>query len=81
VDIQNDWKLINIFIGVNDACEYCKTKDTEWSAERYGKKMKEALRLLKKELPRSIVSVMAMLNLNVLRKVDMANPFCPKAHR
>lgn len=23
IDYQNDWKLVNIFFGGNDACQYC----------------------------------------------------------
>uniref|UniRef100_A0A914D2P0 Uncharacterized protein n=1 Tax=Acrobeloides nanus TaxID=290746 RepID=A0A914D2P0_9BILA len=80
VDIEKDWKLINIFIGANDACGYCATKSSEWGAKAYGNKIRETVKVLKEGLPRTIVSVLAMLNLNILMKVDPASPFCAEAH-
>ena len=26
IDVKNDWKLVTIFIGGNDACAYCKNE-------------------------------------------------------
>nr|XP_014343309.1 PREDICTED: phospholipase B1, membrane-associated [Latimeria chalumnae] len=49
IDFLNDWKVITLFIGGNDLCDYCT--DTNFlSAQRYTSQLQKALDLLHKEV-------------------------------
>lgn len=63
IDFQNDWKLITIFVGGNDLCDYCKDKDLH-SPLAYSSYLQHALDLLYKEVPRVFVNLVSVLNVN-----------------
>ncbi|XP_072285169.1 phospholipase B1, membrane-associated-like [Pyxicephalus adspersus] len=69
INYLEDWKIITIFIGANDLCDYCKNK-TLFSAESFIYNLTQSLDLMEKELPRSIVNVMQLLQVDKLRKVN-----------
>ncbi|CAN2391640.1 Phospholipase B1, partial [Pristimantis euphronides] len=69
ISFQDDWKLITIFIGSNDLCDYCKNK-TLFSADSFINYMTESLDMLQEELPRTIVNVVQLFHLDRLRQVN-----------
>lgn len=60
VNYEADWKLVTAFIGGNDLCQYCYNFH-KYSAEQYVENIKQALDILHKEMPRTIVNVMGIL--------------------
>lgn len=62
VDFENDWKLITLFIGGNDLCDYCDDKET-FSAANFIAYVTEALDILHKNIPRAFVNVVETLNI------------------
>ncbi|KAM4013192.1 phospholipase B1, membrane-associated-like [Anomaloglossus baeobatrachus] len=68
INFQEDWKVVTIFIGSNDLCDYCKDK-AQFSADNFTHFMSEALDLLQAELPRSIVNVVQLFRVDHLRQV------------
>uniref|UniRef100_A0A8R1HX78 SGNH hydrolase-type esterase domain-containing protein n=1 Tax=Caenorhabditis japonica TaxID=281687 RepID=A0A8R1HX78_CAEJA len=53
IDVKNDWKLINIFIGANDMCAYCEQEENgPHSKELWKKNVITAVQILKDNLPR-----------------------------
>lgn len=64
VDFQNDWKVITMFIGGNDLCNYCGDKP-EYTVEKYIGYITEALDVFHKEIPKAFV--------NVVETLDIAN--------
>uniref|UniRef100_A0A914UN84 Phospholipase B1, membrane-associated n=1 Tax=Plectus sambesii TaxID=2011161 RepID=A0A914UN84_9BILA len=79
VDIEKDWKLITIFIGANDLCDYCLQPET-YSVANYTSNIKAAIDYLKKHLPRTIVNVVSMLKLNMLKETHSISPGCELMH-
>uniref|UniRef100_A0A914WME2 Phospholipase B1, membrane-associated n=1 Tax=Plectus sambesii TaxID=2011161 RepID=A0A914WME2_9BILA len=79
IDIINDWKLLTIFIGGNDVCDYCHNKQ---SLDQYHfiENIKEALTVLQENIPRLIVSLVSVLHVEVVRIVDHDLPFCQFLH-
>ncbi|XP_071972841.1 phospholipase B1, membrane-associated-like [Engystomops pustulosus] len=75
ISFQDDWKVITIFIGSNDLCDYCKNK-TLFSADSFIHYMTESLDMLQEELPRSIVNVVQLLHLDRLRQVNDQSMGC-----
>ena len=47
VDFENDWKVVSMFIGGNDLCDWCK--DTEkYAPEQYVANIEQAITILQK---------------------------------
>ncbi|CAJ0963176.1 unnamed protein product, partial [Mesorhabditis belari] len=84
IDFQNDWKLINLFIGGNDICAYCQDKiknsSGTHSPEHFRDNIKAAVQVFKDKMPRTIVSMTGMFNMGMLRRVDRGQFFCDGLH-
>ncbi|XP_073443966.1 phospholipase B1, membrane-associated-like [Dendrobates tinctorius] len=83
INFQEDWKVVTIFIGSNDLCDYCKDK-VLFSADSFIQYMSEALDLLQAELPRCFVNVVQLFRIDRLRQVKdprlgciLQRFFCP----
>ncbi|XP_071159307.1 phospholipase B1, membrane-associated-like [Mytilus edulis] len=62
VDYQNDWKVITLFIGGNDLCDFCEDREA-YSAENYIGYIREALDIFHAEVPRAFVNLVEVLNI------------------
>ncbi|CAJ0586834.1 unnamed protein product, partial [Mesorhabditis spiculigera] len=84
VNVKNDWKLINIFIGANDLCAYCDdpnhSVNSAHSPEMFRDNIKKAVQILKDHLPRSIISLTGMFNMGMMRVVEQGEVFCQALH-
>ncbi len=65
VDFENDWKLVTLFIGGNDLCEYC-FDEVGLSVENYKKHVQSALDILHAQLPRTFVNVASIFDITPL---------------
>ncbi|XP_059501170.1 phospholipase B1, membrane-associated isoform X2 [Stegostoma tigrinum] len=78
IDFQNDWKIINMFIGGNDICNYC-TDSAYYSAVNFARRIEEALDILHKEVPRTFVNLIEVLELIPLRRLYQDTQLsCPR---
>ncbi|VDO55551.1 unnamed protein product [Haemonchus placei] len=77
VNFENDWKLLNIFIGGNDMCSFCKDRVSAGDKQF----MNQAVKIIYDNVPRVIVSITAMLQLEILRQSDKGRVFCQGLHR
>ncbi|XP_078479138.1 phospholipase B1, membrane-associated-like, partial [Lampetra planeri] len=68
VDFKNDWKLVTLFIGANDLCQYCNDR-ASLSPQNYSYHMMTGLDMLYNEVPRVIVNVLEILEIEGLRKI------------
>ncbi|XGW07724.1 hypothetical protein V3C99_010685 [Haemonchus contortus] len=84
VNITDDWKLVHIFVGGNDVCQYChdwrKGRKSAHGPDTYKANLVKAIQYLKDNLPRTIVSLTGMINIEVLRPVDKHNLVCKGLH-
>ncbi|VDM53547.1 unnamed protein product [Angiostrongylus costaricensis] len=78
VNIKDDWKLLNIFIGGNDICDYCTSPVLPRICVEH---IKEAIQIIYDKVPRVIVSLTAMMHLELLRQTDHGHFFCTLLHR
>ncbi|XP_043554398.1 phospholipase B1, membrane-associated isoform X2 [Chiloscyllium plagiosum] len=83
INFTQDWKLVTVFIGVNDLCDYCKDKDL-FSPYSFIYNVTEALDILSDEMPRTIVNLVQLLPIEGLRLVNdgsfgclLQRKFCP----
>ncbi|XP_047466154.1 phospholipase B1, membrane-associated [Mugil cephalus] len=75
VDFQNDWKLVTLFIGGNDLCQYCNDR-AALSPKNYSYHMMRSLDILYKEVPRTIVNVLGILEIEGLRRIKRDSLGC-----
>ncbi|XP_026857456.2 phospholipase B1, membrane-associated [Electrophorus electricus] len=75
VNFQIDWKLITLLIGGNDICQYCLDQNN-LSPQNYRHHLTEALDLLYKEVPRVLVNIIAVPQINGLRKLKSSSLPC-----
>uniref|UniRef100_A0A8C9R674 Phospholipase B1, membrane-associated-like n=1 Tax=Scleropages formosus TaxID=113540 RepID=A0A8C9R674_SCLFO len=68
VDFDNDWKLVTLFIGANDLCQYCEDR-ASLSLQNYSRYLQESLDMLYKEAPRMMVNILGVLQVDGLRRV------------
>lgn len=75
VDFQNDWKLVTLFIGGNDLCQYCNDR-ASLSPQNYSHHMMTSLDILYEEAPRTIVNVLEILEIEGLRRIKRDSLGC-----
>ncbi|XP_063079930.1 phospholipase B1, membrane-associated-like [Engraulis encrasicolus] len=75
LNFTDDWKLVTVFIGLNDICDYCKDK-TLFSADNFISHINESLQIMMDEVPRLIVNVVQLLTIEPLRQVKEPTAAC-----
>ncbi|XP_035263546.1 phospholipase B1, membrane-associated-like [Anguilla anguilla] len=68
INFQNDWKVITMFIGGNDLCDYC-TDTVYFSPDNILSRIREALDILHREMPRALVNLVELMYMVPLRKL------------
>uniref|UniRef100_A0A8P4GK60 Phospholipase B1, membrane-associated n=1 Tax=Dicentrarchus labrax TaxID=13489 RepID=A0A8P4GK60_DICLA len=70
IDFHNDWKVITMFIGGNDICDFC-TDSIFFSPTNVVGRIRQALDILHSEVPRAIVNLVELLNIVPLRDLHI----------
>jgi phospholipase B1, membrane-associated len=70
IDFERDWKLVTLFIGGNDLCQFCKDLNFH-SPQAYIENIEGALDLMQKELPRTLVNLVNALNVEEIRELNV----------
>ncbi|CAB1339922.1 unnamed protein product [Coregonus sp. 'balchen'] len=68
IHFQEDWKVITLFIGGNDMCDYCYNS-LFYSTDNYVRHIRESLDYLHKQVPRALVNLVEPLYIPVLRQM------------
>jgi len=80
VDFENDWKLINIFIGGNDLCDLVKDWD-KYSPDNFIANYRKTLTYLRDNVPRALVSIGQMPDLRYMNQIQNFGFLCNQAHK
>ncbi|XP_026999860.2 phospholipase B1, membrane-associated [Tachysurus fulvidraco] len=75
VDFEQDWKLVTLFIGGNDLCQFCQNP-ASLSPKKYIGHIKEAVDILYREVPRVLVNLVELLQIENLRKIKSSSAGC-----
>lgn len=78
VDFEKDWKVVTVFIGGNDVCDFHNDKPT-YSPQQYIGHIQAALDHLHAHLPRTFVNLAELLDLSVLPDLSKGL-ICPLLH-
>lgn len=78
VDFQKDWKVITVFVGGNDLCDYHMIPG-KYTPQNYTNKLQETLDILHAHVPRAFVNLVETIDVSVL--TDLSRGFmCPLLH-
>ncbi|XP_072490174.1 phospholipase B1, membrane-associated isoform X2 [Notamacropus eugenii] len=69
INLEQDWKLITLFVGSNDLCHYCENPESH-SVKNYMQSIQQALDIFYKELPRTFINVVEVMELVGLRQIQ-----------
>ncbi|TPX71932.1 hypothetical protein SpCBS45565_g00917 [Spizellomyces sp. 'palustris'] len=80
VDFENDFKLITIFIGNNDACFGCEpfSGHTYLSPELFEMAIRALLEKIHLNVPRAVVNLMMGFNVSQVWDLTHDDPYCSK---
>ncbi|XP_008311698.1 phospholipase B1, membrane-associated [Cynoglossus semilaevis] len=68
IDFKNDWKVITVFIGGNDLCDFCYNS-LLFSKENYARYLRETLDYLHREVPRALVNLVEPMFISPLKEM------------
>ncbi|KAI8852901.1 hypothetical protein BC829DRAFT_384057 [Chytridium lagenaria] len=78
IDFENDFKILNIFIGSNDVCAGCSTiaNRTFLSPDVYEAEMRYLLEDIRRRVPRVIVNILMQFNVSQVWDITNKDPWC-----
>ncbi|XP_023566793.1 phospholipase B1, membrane-associated [Octodon degus] len=78
INFQEDWKIITVFIGGNDLCDFCNDPVNS-SPQNFTDNIRKALDILHAEVPRAFVNMVKVLQIVNLRELYKENKVsCPR---
>lgn len=78
VNFNDDWKVITVFVGGNDLCDFCDDKE-KFRAENYVAHIQTALDYLHANVPRAFVNLVEILDISVVKRLNQ-NLVCDALH-
>jgi len=69
LDFYNDWKVITVFVGGNDLCDY-HTKPGHFEPHQYKQGLQETLDILHANVPRAFVNLVEVIDVSVLNDLN-----------
>ncbi|KAJ3300616.1 hypothetical protein HK104_009273 [Borealophlyctis nickersoniae] len=76
IDFQNDYKLLNIFIGSNDACLGCHPVPLYPSPDTFETLMRSLFEDIRQRVPRVVVNIMQQFNVSQVYDLTHKDPWC-----
>lgn len=81
VDMKKHWKLITYMIGGNDFClDICYSNDQNKIIENAAKDLTTVLRILRENLPRTLVNVVLPPDVSILTRIKNRPSECRTLH-
>ena len=69
VDFANDWKMVTMFVGGNDLCRYCKSKQF-YTPGSYINSIRQGLDILYEQVPRVFVNLVTIFNVSEMKHLN-----------
>jgi len=80
VDFQNDWKLLTLFIGANNACGACQNRENS-KPKWFGDHMDKVLKQIHETIPRVFVNLVTIFNISGVYYAGEPSDYCDIIHR
>lgn len=78
VDFEKDWKVITVFVGGNDLCDYHMRPGT-YEPDNFTRSLQETLDVLHAHIPRAFVNLVETIDISVLHNLSQGF-MCPLLH-
>lgn len=76
IDFDRDWKLVTIFMGYNDVCDFACVNNSLELVDDWVDNIDQALEYLRDNLPRTFVNLMLLASINNVREYIKVAPRC-----
>eukprot|EP00026_Physarum_polycephalum_P011494 Phypoly_transcript_11724.p1 GENE.Phypoly_transcript_11724~~Phypoly_transcript_11724.p1 ORF type:complete len:362 (-),score=46.64 Phypoly_transcript_11724:105-1031(-) len=80
INMQEDWKLLTLFIGANDLCSSC-TNQSYLQPDEFEVHLTKTLEGIRKNIPRVFVQMVEIMNLSQVYDLSLTNAYCKDIHR
>lgn len=83
IDMANDWKLLTLLIGANDACGLCwdiNPPSIESAGDTYEQNLRKAIESAYERIPRLFISILPMFNISQVYYLSLTDPYCTTFH-
>ncbi|XP_064393239.1 phospholipase B1, membrane-associated-like isoform X3 [Halichondria panicea] len=80
IDMDNDWKVLTLFIGANDLCLACSEIVPTLTPDDFEKHLRETLDEVMK-IPRVFVNLVLTGNISGIYTLSLKNKHCTEVHR
>jgi phospholipase B1, membrane-associated len=77
---KNGWKLVTIFIGNNDICDFCEEAEGLFTPEVFLQRLQTALDYLHVNLPRTLVNVVTLVDTVLAQQLNQGGLVCKTLH-
>jgi len=81
IDVLNDWKVLTIFIGVNDLCASCAFDLPYLNPDDYQNNLMATLERVRSSIPRTFVNLVGMYNVSQAYDVSLTAGRCANLTR
>jgi len=81
VDVQNDWKVLNVMIGMNDLCASCTFNATYLDPDDYQMNLMGTLERIRTSLPRTFVNLVSLFNVSQAYELSLQASRCNNISR
>jgi phospholipase B1 len=83
VDMKNDWKILTLLIGANDACPLCWEPfppTVQQAADSYEMYLSAAIKEVYKKIPRVFFNILPMFNVSQVYNITLNTTYCRDLH-
>ncbi|XP_021163281.2 phospholipase B1, membrane-associated, partial [Fundulus heteroclitus] len=80
VNFETDWKLVTVYIGITDLCNYCLDQNN-FSPKNYSNNLMLGLDMLYNEVPRVLVNLVDIMQIDVFKTVKKDTLLCSLEQR
>jgi phospholipase B1 len=78
IDFINDWKMVTLYIGINDLCRFCFDRE-KFAPKAYIANIQAALDLLYKQVPRLFVNLVPVVHVSMYADLNIGKT-CTEMH-
>jgi len=75
IDIETDWKMMTIFMGINNLCGACVGRNYSYP-DYYEESLNKILTKVHKQLPRTFVNLIPFFNVSQVYPFAMSSDYC-----
>jgi len=82
ISMENDWKVMTLFIGANDLCASCQFIEKGFlDPEDFGKHLMATMQRVRSSIPKVFVNIVGIFNISQVYNLSLKKKSCATLHR